>query len=117
MGMIMSREHAGGETALARPLKELERMWPHEVLAMQVEQQAELADRVCRAGAADAAVCTTFLRDLRAEFPLGPPSDTTGVGNLAYLSLHAVDPEQRAEFATAHRAYILMLLRRLARPE
>ena len=108
MGLHLSR--AGG--GLARPLDELRRMWPREVLAMPVAEQAELADSVCRSGATDVATCRAFLVYLRSSFPHEPPMNATGVGNIAFLSLYADDPAHRAEFATVHGAYILLLARR-----
>jgi hypothetical protein len=108
MGTSMSSSNKD----LARPLKELERMWPTEVLAMGIESQAELADHMCVSGAANTDVCAGFLRKLQDVFPHEPPNNTTGVGNIAYLALFAVDPAHRAQFAIFHNAYTLLLKRK-----
>ena len=115
MGLNMSREEQSLARGIARPLEELERMWPHEILAMSMEDQADLADSVCREGAADPRICAQFLSDVGHSFPHEPPTNTTGVGNIAYLSLHAVDPSHRAEFSAVHKAYTLMLTRRYSK--
>ncbi len=96
---------------LAKPLGELERMWPREILVMDIASQAELADAVCRSGAADAAISAGFLKDMSSSFPHEPPNNTTGVGNCAYMALYAVDPGHRAQFAIIHKSYTLMLKR------
>jgi hypothetical protein len=111
MGQIFSRRGTRGPHGCARPLDELERLWPNGVLAMGIEDQAELADDVCLARASSPDFCRDVLADLRSRFPHEPPTNTTGVGNLAYLALHAPEEDVRVEFITVWTAYTLLLKR------
>jgi hypothetical protein len=96
---------------LARPLEELVRLWPTGILQMTVDQQAELADSVCVRNAKDRGFCESQIVSLRADFPRVPPTNTTGVANIAYMSKHA-HPDFRKEFEAVYLAYTLLLLRR-----
>ena len=107
MGQAWAKKSPPG---CALPLDELERLWPDGVLAMPIAEQAELADAVCRTRAPDAEFCRGALVELRRAFPHSPPTNTTGVGNLAYMALHAW-PDARIEFMTLWSAYTMMLLR------
>lgn len=109
MGQAWGRNTATTPPGCALPLKELERLWPDGVLAMPIADQAELADAVCRGRADDADFCRAALAGLRRAFPHSPPTNTTGVGNLAYMALNAW-PDTRIEFMTIWSAYTMMLL-------
>jgi hypothetical protein len=87
-------------------LPELRSMWPRVVVLDAVEQ-AKYADDVCVQCAVDEHFCLSQLSRIHRTFPL-PPSNTTGVGNLAYLSLHA-HQAYRDQFKLAHIAYTTLL--------
>jgi hypothetical protein len=48
---------------------------------------------------------------MRASFPNEPPTNTTGVANLAFLAMRA-HPDFRDEFATIYHAYLVALKRK-----
>lgn len=98
------------EWGLARPLEELVAMWPAQILQMTMEQQSELADSVCREFAQDRVFCEEQLIVMRADFPAMPPTNATGLANLAHLALHA-HPDFRDEYDTIYRAYLVLLKR------
>ncbi len=110
MGSWMSStRHA--DLGIARPLSELQRMFPHEILGMTIAQQAELADQVCRYHAGDRTFCEQQLKNVRASFPFEPPDNTTGVANMAFMALHAA-PVHREELMNVYTAYILFMRRK-----
>lgn len=88
-------------------LSELESMWPR-VVALDVEEQAEYADSICVGSADDEEFCRSQLSSMQETFPTTLPSNTTGVGNLAYLSLHA-HTTYRDQFKLTHLAYMTIL--------
>ncbi len=96
---------------IARPLNELEQLWPTGILQMKLDQQATFADIVCIQNANDYRFCKDQIKSIRALFPLFPPTNTTGLGNLAYLSKYA-HPEFREEFSNVYLAYSSLLKRR-----
>ena len=108
MGQSLTRTR--GPHGCALPLRELQRLWPNGVLAMDIVEQAKLADDVCRARASDVDFCRDALAELRREFPHAPPTNTTGVGNMAYMALNA-RPDARNEFMTLWSAYTMLLKR------
>lgn len=95
---------------LAQPIDVLTAEWPR-VAFRPAERQAEYADAVCRANCADEAWSEGQLAAVRAMFPLAPPSNTTGVGNLAYMSLHG-PPRHRGEWENVRLAYSAVVQRR-----
>jgi hypothetical protein len=95
----------------ARPMNELEQLWPTGILQMKLDKQAAYADIVCIQNATDYAFCEDQIKSIRALFPLFPPNNTTGLANLAYMSKYA-HPEFREEFSTVYLAYSSLLKRR-----
>ena len=110
--LLTTMQTRGSKTnhGCALPLIELERLWPNGVLAMDIVEQAKLADDICRARATEVDFCHDALTELGREFPHAPPTNTTGVGNLAYMALNAM-PDVRIEFMTLWRAYTMLLKR------
>jgi hypothetical protein len=100
----------------ALPLAELEARWPG-IVVEPIEEQAKVADAVCRAGATDPVFCKRQLGFVRSAFPHGAPDNATGVGNLAWLALHAEPAAVREEFKVVHLAYTAHLaLRHKVKP-
>lgn len=97
------------EYGCAATLAELKRLWP-SVVTMSVEQQAAYADKICRDNATDANWSEAMLQNVRAGFPHSPPNNTTGVGNIAFMSINAPE-KHRQEWQTIHLAYTMFLKR------
>ncbi len=87
---------------------ELDRIWPAEILRMNVLDQSRFADAVCRSFAADASFLEHRIKKLRSD---PPPNSATGVGNLAYLALHA-PPGLLRTFDEIHRRTVARLRRK-----
>ncbi len=96
------------------PLYKLQAAWP-SVVSEPIEAQAKYADVVCISSGADASFCEEQLAHIRKAFPHGPPNNTTGVGNIAYLALHG-HQKSREEYKTVHYAYMMLLARRFNLP-
>jgi hypothetical protein len=77
---------------------------------MDMEQQAEYANKECRAGAPNASFSEMQLASIRADFPQSPPMNTTGVGNLAYMAVHAPE-DHRMEWKAINNGYTAFLKR------
>ena len=90
---------------ISHPLHVLRREWPRVVLK-SIEDQAAFADAVCRGAANDDAFLEDQLRPHDQDQVL--PINTTGVGNMAYLALHASE-RFRAEYMTIHTACVAAL--------
>lgn len=97
------------DNGCAGHLHTLEEMWP-KVVALPIEEQAAYADTVCGLNAADPEWSLKMLEGVRKDFPLSPPNNTTGVGNLAYMAINGSE-EHREEWKTIHLAYTLFLKR------
>jgi hypothetical protein len=70
---------------------------------LPAEQQAQYADQWCRMKATDLTFATQ-----QAETPDGPQYEmwnTTAVGNMAYMSLHAPTPELRSKYCNLLEGY------------
>lgn len=79
----------------AAPLAVLTSLWPG-IMQLTKEQQSKYADGVCVTLASSPSFCKQQLVLLR-NMPTFSPVNSTGVGNMAYLALHASE-EQRHEF-------------------
>ena len=91
--------------------KQEESLWPHGILQMDMEQQAEFADAVCREGALNESFSEIQLALIRSDFPRSPPTNTTGVGNLAYMAVNA-HTDHLVEWKAIYTGYTAMLKRR-----
>lgn len=77
----------------AAELRELEGLWPKEILTMSICKQARYADAVCRRFSNNKA----FLQESLEHVKASEINNTTGVGNIAYLALYS-DMEFRKEY-------------------
>lgn len=97
--------------AFARPLDNLEQLWPKGILQMTLDEQAAYADYVCIESASGHDFCDEQIKSIREDFPFHPPCNTTGLANLAYMSKYA-HPTFRDEFSNVHLAYSALLKRK-----
>lgn len=88
-------------------LRTLRDAWPKVVLEPR-EEQAKYADAICQEECRNFEFCDEQIKDIRKNFPFSPPTNTTGIGNIAYLSIHG-HPEFLEEFENVRNAYSLMV--------
>ena len=113
MGALLSKPSDNWKAlGISHPLHVLKREWPRVVLK-SIDEQAAYADAVCRREVNNDAFLEDQLGDhspdqLANLRPQDLPFNTTGVGNLAYLALHATD-KYRAEYINIHTAHVAKL--------
>lgn len=91
-------------------LRTLQDAWPKIVLEPR-EEQAKYADAIFREKCENFVFCEEKIKYIRKNFPFIPPSNTTDVGNIAYLSIYG-HPEFVKEFETIRTTYCLMIARK-----
>lgn len=99
MGQLLSSTNHGCSHSSAT----LTEVWPR-VVHMAVEEQSLYSDVVCREHAWNEAFSSQQLQLVRADFPFSPPDNTTGIGNMAYMVMHAFC-DHKTEWKMIRAAY------------